>query len=45
MKITSVIENTSNPGLPVEHGLTIADVDAAVISHRHYNHGGVPYRN
>lgn len=71
MKITSIIENTSNRGLPVEHGLSlyiekddgqkvlfdmgqstmyvrnaealglsIADIDIAVISHGHYDHGG-----
>jgi len=71
MKITSIIENTSNTGLPVEHGLSlyiqlengqnvlfdmgqsslfaenasrlglcIADVDTAIISHGHYDHGG-----
>jgi len=71
MKITSIIENTSNAGLPVEHGLSlyiqlengqnvlfdmgqsslfaenasrlglcIADVDTAIISHGHYDHGG-----
>lgn len=71
MKITSIIENTSQRGLPVEHGLSlyiemkdgqkilfdmgqsdlfahnaealglsIADVDLAVISHGHYDHGG-----
>lgn len=71
MKITSIIENTTNKGLHVEHGLSlyiekcdgqkvlfdmglsgmflrnaeslglsIADVDVAVISHGHYDHGG-----
>lgn len=71
MKITSIIENTSNKGLPVEHGLSlyiekrggqkilfdmgqshlfarnaaalsmsIADIDYAVVSHGHYDHGG-----
>lgn len=83
MRITSIIENTSNKGLHVEHGLSlyiekyhsvpehllehkndelkvlfdmglsgmfvsnakslglsIADVDVAVISHGHYDHGG-----
>lgn len=71
MKVTSIIENTSKIGLPVEHGLSlyiemddgqkilfdlgqsamfvrnaealglsIADVDKAVISHGHYDHGG-----
>ena len=70
MKITSLIENTSLTGLPVEHGLSlyiesedkrilfdmgqsalfaenaeqlgvsIRDVDVAVISHGHYDHGG-----
>lgn len=71
MKITSIIENTSNKGLPVEHGLSlyiekndgqrilfdmgqsslfarnaaalslsIADIDVAVVSHGHYDHGG-----
>jgi len=71
MNITSIIENTSNTGLPVEHGLSlyiqlengqnvlfdmgqsslfaenasrlglsIADVDTAIISHGHYDHGG-----
>lgn len=71
MKVTSVIENTSRKGLPVEHGLSlfveredgrnvlfdvgqgnlfslnaralglnIADVDVAVVSHGHYDHGG-----
>jgi len=71
MKITSIIENTSNIGLPIEHGLSlfiqleneknvlfdmgqsslfaenasrlglcIADVDTAIISHGHYDHGG-----
>lgn len=71
MRITSIIENTSNVGLPVEHGLSlyiqmengqkilfdmgqrslfaenaerlglsIADVDTAIISHGHYDHGG-----
>lgn len=71
MRVTSIIENTSNKGLPVEHGLSlyieknegqkvlfdmgqsslfarnatalslsIADIDIAVISHGHYDHGG-----
>lgn len=71
MKVTSIIENTSNIGLHVEHGLSlyiernegqkvlfdmglsgmfarnaevlglsIADVDFAVVSHGHYDHGG-----
>lgn len=71
MTITSIIENTSQTGLPVEHGLSlyiekddgqkvlfdmgqsslfalnaktlsldIADVDCAVVSHGHYDHGG-----
>lgn len=71
MKIASIIENTSNKGLPVEHGLSlyiekdegrkilfdmgqgnqfarnaaalslsVADVDVAVVSHGHYDHGG-----
>lgn len=71
MRVTSIIENTSVSGLPVEHGLSlyiqlangmnvlfdlgqsnlfaenashlglsIADVDLAVISHGHYDHGG-----
>lgn len=71
MKISSIIENTSNKGLHVEHGLSlyiekddgqkvlfdmglsgmfvrnaelmglsIADIDLAVISHGHYDHGG-----
>lgn len=71
MRITSLIENTSKSGLPVEHGLSlhiqlenglnvlfdmgqrclfaenaerlgisIADVDIAIISHGHYDHGG-----
>lgn len=71
MKVTSIIENTSQTGLPVEHGLSlyiekndgqkvlfdmgqsalfarnaetlrlsIADVDKAIISHGHYDHGG-----
>lgn len=71
MKVTSIIENTSKIGLPVEHGLSlyiekddgqkvlfdmgqsalfaknaetlglsIADVDKAIISHGHYDHGG-----
>lgn len=71
MRITSIIENTSNKGLHVEHGLSlyikkddgqrvlfdmglsgmfvrnaellglsIADIDVAVISHGHYDHGG-----
>lgn len=71
MKVTSLIENTTSKGLPVEHGvslyiekddgqkilfdmgqstlfcrnaealdLSIADVDVAVVSHGHYDHGG-----
>ena len=71
MKITSIVENTSIVGIPVEHGLSlyiqldngqnvlfdmgqrrlfaenaerlglsIADVDTAIISHGHYDHGG-----
>lgn len=71
MRITSLIENTSKTGLPVEHGLSLfieskdgkkilfdmgqrrlfvdnaerlgidlRDVDIAVISHGHYDHGG-----
>jgi len=71
MKITSIVENTSVAGLPVEHGLSlyiqldngrkvlfdmgqqrlfaenaermglsIADVDTAIVSHGHYDHGG-----
>lgn len=71
MKVTSIIENTSKTGLPVEHGLSlyiekadgqkvlfdmgqsslfaenakrlalnIADIDMAIISHGHYDHGG-----
>ena len=71
MKITSLVDNTSHAGLPVEHGLSlhialdnrqnilfdmgqgslfasnaatlgidIASVDAAIISHGHYDHGG-----
>lgn len=71
MTITSIIENTSAIGLPVEHGLSlyikkndgknilfdmgqtylfadnaprlglsIKDVDTAIISHGHYDHGG-----
>lgn len=71
MRITSLVENTSQGGLPVEHGLSlhilledgrqilfdmgqrrlfldnatrlgidIGDVDMAVISHGHYDHGG-----
>lgn len=70
MQITSLVENTSRQGLPVEHGLSlyvrtqhenllfdmgqsslfaanaerlglsVADVDLAVISHGHYDHGG-----
>lgn len=71
MKITSIVENTSSKGFPVEHGLSlfiekddgqrllfdmgqsslfaknakalglsIADVDVAVVSHGHYDHGG-----
>ncbi len=71
MKITSLVENTSNCNLPVEHGLSlyieldsgfkilfdmgqgelfaensrqlglsIEDVDMAIISHGHYDHGG-----
>ena len=71
MKITSLVDNTSHAGLPIEHGLSlhialdngqnilfdmgqgslfasnaatlgidIASVDAAIISHGHYDHGG-----
>ena len=71
MKVTSLVENTSRRGLPVEHGLSLhillddgrqvlfdmgqrrlfadnaerlgirlADVDAAIVSHGHYDHGG-----
>lgn len=79
MKITSLVENTSATGMPVEHGLSlyiqlnadvndnanhavnilfdmgqgtlfaenaerlgvdIADVDVAIVSHGHYDHGG-----
>lgn len=71
MRITSIIENTTNKGLHIEHGLSlyiekndglkvlfdmglsgmfvrnaeslglsIADVDVAVVSHGHYDHGG-----
>ena len=71
MIITSVVENTSAVGLPVEHGLSlyiqlengrnilfdmgqrrlfaenaeqlglsIADIDTAIVSHGHYDHGG-----
>ena len=71
MKITSLVENTSTVGMPVEHGLSlyiqldngrnilfdmgqrrlfaenaerlglaIADIDMAIISHGHYDHGG-----
>lgn len=71
MKITSLVENTSTVGIPVEHGLSlyiqldngknilfdmgqhnlfadnakrlhlnIADIDIAIISHGHYDHGG-----
>ena len=71
MRVTSIIENTSNKRLPVEHGLSlyierevgqnvlfdmgqsglfarnatalslpIADIDIAVVSHGHYDHGG-----
>lgn len=71
MKITSIIENTSTIGLPVEHGLSlyvqldngqnvlfdmgqrrlftenaerlglsISNVETAIISHGHYDHGG-----
>ena len=71
MKITSVVENTSVVGMPVEHGLSlyiqlengrrilfdmgqrrlfaenaeqlglnIADIDTAIVSHGHYDHGG-----
>lgn len=71
MRITSLVENTSCKGIPVEHGLSfylemdngkrilfdmgqdklfaenaerlgvsIVDVDLAVISHGHYDHGG-----
>lgn len=71
MKITSIVENTSAIGMPVEHGLSlyiqltngrnilfdmgqrrlfaenaeklgldIADIDTAIVSHGHYDHGG-----
>ena len=71
MKITSLVENTSRTGLPVEHGLSLhiclddgrqilfdmgqrrlfaenaarldvnlTDVEFAVVSHGHYDHGG-----
>lgn len=71
MRITSLVENTSHIGLPVEHGLSlfielidgrkilfdmgqsalyadnanrlglsVSDVDMAIISHGHYDHGG-----
>lgn len=80
MIVTSIVENTSNKGLPVEHGLSlfidrgrntdaeradinrrvlfdmgqghlfaenaerlgiaINDIDAAIVSHGHYDHGG-----
>ncbi len=71
MRVTSIAENTSSKGLPVEHGLSlfiekndgqkvlfdmgqssmfaqnakalglsVADVNVAVISHGHYDHGG-----
>lgn len=71
MKVTSIIENTSRKGLPVEHGLSLfialddgrrvlfdmgqsslfvrnaealsldmAEVDVAIVSHGHYDHGG-----
>ena len=71
MTITSLVENTSVVGMPVEHGislyiqqengrnilfdmgqrrlfaenaerlgLSIADIDTAIISHGHYDHGG-----
>lgn len=71
MKVTSLVEDTSRRGLPVEHGLSLhillddgrqvlfdmgqrrlfaenaerlgirlADVDAAIVSHGHYDHGG-----
>ena len=71
MKVTSLVENTSSLGLPVEHGLSlyivrkdghrvlfdmgqsglfaqnaeallcpIADVQTAIVSHGHYDHGG-----
>lgn len=71
MIVTSLVENTSRNGLPVEHGLSlyiekedgqrvlfdmgqstlftrnaealnlsIADVEVAIISHGHYDHGG-----
>lgn len=71
MKVTSLVENTSRRGLPVEHGLSLhiqlddgrqvlfdmgqrrlfgdnakrlgirlADVDVAIVSHGHYDHGG-----
>lgn len=71
MKVTSIIENTSKKGLPVEHGLSLyiekddgqtvlfdmgqsalfvtnaeelglslTDVNTAIVSHGHYDHGG-----
>ncbi len=71
MRVTSIIENISHNGFPVEHGLSlfihkedgqavlfdmgqgelfvrnaealslsVADVDVAVVSHGHYDHGG-----
>ena len=71
MKVTSLVEDTSRRGLPVEHGLSLhiqlddgrqvlfdmgqrrlfgdnakrlgirlADVDVAIVSHGHYDHGG-----
>lgn len=71
MTITSLVENTSAVGMPVEHGLSlyiqlnngrnilfdmgqrrlfaenaeqlglnIADIDTAIVSHGHYDHGG-----
>lgn len=71
MKVTSLVDNISNQGMPTEHGLSllvefesgekllfdmgqgtlfcenakrlgidISDVDMAVISHGHYDHGG-----
>lgn len=71
MRITSLVENTSNKGIPVEHGLSlylemdngtkilfdmgqgnlfaenaerlsisVGNIDLAVISHGHYDHGG-----
>ena len=71
MTITSLVENTSAVGMPVEHGLSlyiqlensrnilfdmgqrrlfaenaeqlglnVADIDTAIVSHGHYDHGG-----